>query len=291
MNKLAVILGACAACSSMFALAHEGIESQIVQQDLNNQNTAAKKLEISGTVSAVSAYVSRGGTNSPENDDAAIQGSLTANYNGFYGTYWVSKLGYSFAEDQAKAAINNNKQLSEAQKAEALSKVNIASPNYYEHDFIVGYTNKYNDLNYDLQLATYVYPGSDNTTGVEAGVFLSHPLSKTLGNSASLSVQSYVNNTVFMNRGDTYVELGYEHPLPQGFKANLSTAVSWYQDSGKYNVKTTEDFVLRHATVQLSHDLFNNPKATGWLKYVVGGENREGISQKNMVVAGMRYAF
>lgn len=299
MNKLTMMLGALATCSSLAAFAQEDTQQQLEQQQQVQQQIKQDQVEFNGSISAVSAYVSRGGTNGPENDEATIQAGLGLSYKGFYAGYWGSKLGYSYSEDQKKATFaKNNPQLKDKELADAQSNIKASSPDFYEHDFLLGYASKYNDLSYDLQVATYVYPGSDHSTGVEAGVFLNHPLSTSLGNSVSISLQSYLNDTIYMNQGDTYMELGYEHPLPQGFKANLSSGFSWFQDSGKYEggknggvINTTEDFVLRHATIQVSHDLFNDPKATGWVKYVIGGENRSGENQKNMVVAGLRYAF
>ncbi|AOA59684.1 TorF family putative porin [Acinetobacter larvae] len=297
MKKLGILIGALAVMSPMFAYAHSDSAEQTTQPQ-QAQPSQDDQFQVSGWIGAVSAYVSRGGTKSPENDDTVIQGYLNGSYKGLYAAYWVSKLGYSFAETQEKQNIDNNNALTALQKAEAKSNVSRSAADFYEHDFFVGYANKYNDLSYDLQVATYLYPGSKNSTGVEAGVFLNHPVNKDIGNAVSLSVQSYLNDTIYMNQGDTYVELGYEHPLPKGFTANLSSGFSWFQDNGKYEggkngglINTTEDFVFRHATVQLTHDLFNNPQATGWLKYIVGGENRSGENQKNMVVAGVRYAF
>lgn len=281
MNKSTVLLGTLLAVSPAFVFAQQSTQ----QQD---------QVALSGWISVVSAYVSRGGTNSPENDDTVIQGYLGAKYKGAYVGYWVSELGYSFAEIQNKVAIQSS-DLTAEQKTQALADLKTSSANYYEHDFFVGYANRYKDWNYDVNVATYYYPGSHDTTGVEAGASVGRIISPAIGNSFRVGAQTYVNDTVYMNQWDSYFSLEYSHPLVQGFNLDLSTGVSYYQDNGKFEggtfLNTQKDWVFRHASAQVSHSLFNNDQARGWVKYVVGGENRTGIDQKNMVVAGMRYSF
>lgn len=280
MNKFSVLLGSLALSPAL-----------LFAQEPESQD----QVKFSGWLSVVSAYVSRGGTNSPENDDTVLQGYVNANYKGLYAAYWMSKLGYSFSEIQDKVAIGSNSQLSDEQKQQALADLKTPSSDYYEHDFFVGYSNKYKDWNYDLNVATYYYPGSDHTTGVEAGVSAGRTINPAIGNSFRVGAQTYFNDTVYMNQWDSYFSLDYSHPLPQGFQLDLSTGVSYYQDNGKFEggtfLNTEKDWVFRHASAQVSHSLFNNDKARGWLKYVVGGENRAGVDQKNMLVAGMRYHF
>lgn len=267
-----------------------GIASSVFAEE-----STASKLNVSGNVSVVSAYVSRGGTNGPENDDTTLQAYLRADYQGWYTAYWVSKLGYSFTETQQQVAIGQDDTLTAAQKEQAVSQLNISSAHFYEHDFFVGYTNTWQDWTYDANVAAYYYAGGEDTTGVEAGIFVQRDLSPTLKNNIRIGVQTYLNDTVYMNQWDSYLSVDYSQPLAQGFDLGLSTGISKYQDKGKFEggtfLNTQKDWVFRHASVQLSHSLFNEPKATGWLRYIVGGENRAGVSQKNMVVAGMRYSF
>ncbi|MGB5308998.1 MAG: TorF family putative porin, partial [Arenicellales bacterium] len=50
---------------------------------------------LDGNIGIFSSYVLRGITNSPENDNAAIQGGLDWGFGpGFYLGYWGSNLGY-----------------------------------------------------------------------------------------------------------------------------------------------------------------------------------------------------
>lgn len=230
-------------------------------------------VKLSGYVRAVSAYVSKGGTNSPENDSATLQGSLTAKYNNAYVSWWGSKLGYSWKEN------------------------NTSSANSYEHDFIVGYSNTYNDFNYDVYLNTIYYPGGKNTTGMALNAIVSHELSPALKNSASVSVETYLNNVTYMNQGDTYVGFGYSQPLPQDFKLDLETGWNFYRSgAGKYNAginkldEKSKDIVWRYGSIQLSHSVINKD-ITAWVKYVIGGQNRFGEDQKNMAVMGAQFNF
>lgn len=59
-----------------------GIASSVFAEE-----STASKLNVSGNVSVVSAYVSRGGTNGPENDDTTLQAYLRADYQGWYTAY------------------------------------------------------------------------------------------------------------------------------------------------------------------------------------------------------------
>ncbi len=280
MSKSAVLLGVVFALSPALVLAQEQKQPD--------------QVKVSGWLGVVSAYVSRGGTNDPENEDTVLQGYVNASYKGAYAAYWVSKLDYSLSEIQDQVAIQSSN-LNTEQKAQALADLKIPSADYYEHDFFVGYANRYKDWDYDLNVATYYFPGSDNSLGIEAGVSAGRTLNPEIGNSFRIGIQTYVNDTVYMNQWDSYLSLDYSHPLPQDFHLDLSSGISYYQDEGKFEgdliLNTQKDWVFRHASVQISHALFQQDNVRGWIKYVMGGENRAGVDQKNMLVAGMRYYF
>ncbi|OTG84208.1 hypothetical protein B9T31_13735 [Acinetobacter sp. ANC 4558] len=229
------------------------------------------KPTFNGAISVVSAYVSRGGTNSPENSDAVIQGSLSAGYNGFYAYYWFSKLGYSIKELQGGHA---------------------KSADYYEHDLFLGYASRYKQIDYNLFTAIYFYPGAKHSTGVETGIDLSTKLSER-NDRVKLSLMTYVNDVYYNNKWDTYMTVGYDYPFNDKWNIDFTAGFSYFQDKGKYEgdlfLNTKKDFAFRHLTTKINRKLFENTNA--WIQYIVGGENRAGIDQKNMVVAGIKYSF
>lgn len=236
------------------------------------EETQKTEPTLNGSISAVSGYVSRGGTNAPENPDPVIQGSLTAGYNGFYAFYWFSQLDYSIKELQtgksAKAA------------------------DFYEHDLFIGYANSYNNIDYDIFTAIYYYPGGKHSTGVESGVNLSTKISDR-NDRVNISLMTYLDDVLYANQGDTYMTVGYNYTLNNKWNADLTGGFSYFNDDGKYEgdlfLNTKKDFVFRHVTAKLNRKLNDNTNA--WMQYIVGGKNRSGIDQKNMVVAGIKYSF
>jgi len=248
--------------------------SSMVFFTANAQADTNDDIKINGYIRAVSAYVSKGSTNNPENDNATLQAFLNASYKGFYSAWWGSKLDTSV------------KALQTGEPAPA--------PDYYENLFLVGYNNKYQDLRYDINLTTFYYPGGKNSTGLASRVRLSHPINKKTGNSVGIFVETYLNDVFYMNKGDTYVELNYNQPLAQKFILDLSTGLNYYTQDGKTQYRpvdnTPKHFVFRHASIQLSHPVINE-NINAWIKYIIGGENRAAAHQKNMAVFGIQYNF
>lgn len=267
------------------------------------------KVGISGNISVVSAYVNRGMTNDLENDSATIQTALKFNYNQFYFTYFNSKLGYSFNEIQneedrykkAELNVNNrlNSEISEEEYAKEVEKEynhlgltskRVSSFSFYENDFILGYESNYKNLNYDVNLKYFYYAESENTGGLEAGIAFKYPLREDK-DKLGLSIETYLNDVYFMNKGDTYVEFNYENVLAPTYYLNLYAGFSYFNENGKYVKNSTEDFTFRHATFEVAHSLDQNEQVFGWMQYVIGGKDRYSDHQKNMVVAGLSYNF
>jgi len=239
---------------------------------VNAAETEKIEPTLNGSISVVSAYVSRGGTNSPENPDAAVQGSLTAGYNGFYASYWFSKIDYAIKELQGKKAN---------------------ATDYYENDLFLGYASSYGRLDYDVFTAIYYYPGGKHVLGFETGVNLSTKLSER-NDRVSLSLMTYVNDVVYANQGDTYMTLGYSYPFKDKWSVDLITGMSYFQDNGKYEgdifLNTQKGFAFRYFATKLNRKIVND-NTNVWVQYIMGGENRAGVDQKNMVVAGIKYSF
>ncbi len=265
--------------------------------------------KVSGNISAVSAYINRGSTSDPENDNATIQTTLKFDYKNFYFVYFNSKLGYSFSEIQnnenlyllAESNINSNidPNISEEEYVKALeSEYNRLSLNskkasafsHYENDFILGYENNYKKLNYDLNLKYLYYAEADHTGGVEAGLSLKYPIREDK-DSMGVSFETYLNDVYYMNKGDTYMELNYENILAPSYYLNVYAGFSYFKEDGKYVKDSTEDFVFRHATLEIAHSLDEKEQVFGWMQYIIGGKDRFSESQKNMVVAGLSYNF
>jgi len=129
---------------------------------------AESRLSFSGNISVASAYINRGMTNFPENEDVAIQSFLKLNYQNFYISFFNSKLGYSFSEiqkeeylyRQAETQINPalpaeeyEQALYQAYRHLSQNAKKVSNFSYYENDFFIGYENSYAKLDYDVNLS------------------------------------------------------------------------------------------------------------------------------------------
>lgn len=255
-------------CSSLFFAA----AAQANTEEKTEEKTG-EKVKVFGYVKAVSAYVTKGATNNPENDNTTLQVLLAASYNGFYTGWWASKL------DTAPKTLQTGEPAS--------------GPEYYENLFFLGYANKYKDLNYDVNLTSFYYPGSIDSRALQTRLRLAYPVNKKVGNTVGLYMESMLYDVAFANQGDTYVELIYTHPLPQKFMLELSTGLNYFADDGKSKYRpvdvTPKNFVYRQTSVQLSHKVTDNINAS--VKYIFGGKNRSGIEQKNMPVFAVQFNF
>ncbi|TCB54791.1 hypothetical protein [Acinetobacter terrae] len=227
-------------------------------------------ISVNGSITLVSDYVSRGLTNSIENEGATLQASLSVGYDNFYATYWGSQIGYSFRELQGGKSYSSDK---------------------FEHDFILGYTWKYKDVTFDLWDATYYYQGGDHTTSNELGLTFTAPIAEK-GTVVS-SVSTYLNDAYYMSQGDTFATLSYIHQITDVTSLTLGVAGSYFTDNGKYEgqgiLDTQTDFTYRYATVRADHSLSDN--LTVFAQYYLGGYDRSDIKQKNKPVFGLTYSF
>lgn len=250
-----VVAAGCLSCISMSSWAND---------------VSSSSIDVSGQLTAVSKYVSRGLTNAPENEDLALQASLTLGYGNFYAGYWGSTLGYSYRDLQQGRQYSTDKM---------------------EHDFIVGHVSDFKGLTWDLWNATYYYPGGDSTTSNELGL----RVSKNVNDQATLTfgVSTYLYDVVYMNQGDTYVSLNYAHQLSDKLTGNLAVAGSYFNDSGKYEgqefLDTQTDTAFRFASVGLDYAVA--PNVNVFSDFILGGYDRSKIKQKNQAVWGLRYSF
>lgn len=234
------------------------------------EETPTEKIEVSGNITVVSAYVSRGLTNAVENDDISIQPYLSASYKNAYVAYWGSPLNYSFKEIQD----------------------NIHNSSYrFEHNLIAGYLFDYAGLSFDLWDAFYYYPSAKDGTSNELGL----RVTKTFADESLLTLGAsvFLYDVIYMNQGDLFISADYIKPLSDKWNLALGLGFSSFQDNGKFEgndfLNTQKDFVWRYASAQLDYSI--NDSTSVFYKYIIGGEDRSGIAQKNKGVIGLTYVF
>lgn len=230
----------------------------------------SKPISVNGNLSLVSSYVSRGLTNSPENDETSFQAALNVSYGNFYLAYWGSTLGYSFRELQGGKSYSGDK---------------------FEHDFIGGYVFDYKDIKFDIWDAFYYYQGGVNTTSNEFGIRLTKPIYDK--GTLVFGIATYLNDAIYMNKWDTYATLDYTHKINDKFNVAVSAAASYFNDNGRYEGKgfldTKKHLTFRFASTQLNYTLSENTSLFG--QYIFGGYDRSGNKQKNKPVFGITYSF
>lgn len=233
-------------------------------------SNASDQVGFSGSLDIVSQYISRGLTNSPENDAVALQASLNASWEQFYLFYWGSTINYSFREIQTG---------------------NAYSADEFEHDLGLGYGFNIGDLKVDLWDAFYYYQGGQHTTSNEIGITLTKQLSEK--SDLRMQISTYLYDVVYMNQWDSYIQLDYTHRFNDKFSTILSTGFSYFNDNGKYEggtfLNTQSDFTYRFASAQLNYLI--QPNITGYGRFISGGYDRADMKQKNTVLIGLNYAF
>ena len=216
--------------------------------------SAAQAASVTGNIGVHSQYILRGITNSPENDDAAVQGGFDVGFdNGLYLGYWGSSLGYG--EDQ----------------------------NGFENDVYGGYAASIDDFSYDIGLVQYYYINIDDADGTEAYGSVGY-------GPFSLGFKTLLNDVVWGNQGDTYLTAGFSYDLPKGFAFDATLGYYSYEDSGKYIASTSEDSAFRHLNLGLSHPIGNTGADMG-VTYVIGGKDRNGVDQDDAVFFSLTYGF
>ena len=234
------------------------------------ESSADEGIQISGNIAVVSSYVSRGLTNAVENDDISIQPYLSANYKNAYVAYWGSPLNYSFKELQD----------------------NITNSSYrFEHNLIAGYLFDYAGLSFDVWDAFYYYPSTKNGTSNELGL----RVTKTFADESlvTFGASVFLYDVIYMNQGDSFFTADYIKPINDKWNLALGVGFSYFQDDGKFEgndyLDTQKEFVWRYASAQVDYNL--NDSTSIFYKYIVGGEDRAGIDQKNKGVLGLTYFF
>jgi uncharacterized protein (TIGR02001 family) len=216
--------------------------------------------EVTGNIGAVSKYVLRGVTNNAENDSTAIQGGLDYSHaSGLYAGYWGSNLDYG----------------------------NATTVTGFENDFYAGYKFDAGPLAFNLGAIYYLYTEVEDSDGLEA------VLGVGMG-PVTLGVKYLLDDVAWGNDGDMYVTVDYSQPLPNNFTLAASYGHYFYDDDDAGNpllaAPTTVDDAFRHLNLTLSHPVAKDA-ATMSVTYILGGEDRSGVDQKDAVVLGLSTTF
>ncbi len=217
---------------------------------------ARAQFEISGNIGVVSDYVLRGITAATESDGPAVQGGFDLDTDiGLYAGYWASSLGYG--SDNLTTTVEN--------------------------DFYAGYAGEVGMFSYDVGLTYYWYMDDSDSSGFEPFISLG------VG-PVALTTHYLAQDVSWGNQGDIYWTLGADFDLPYGFNLGLLAGYYTYKDSGDYIASTPESSAFRHLNISLSQQIVGTP-VTMFATYVVGGDDRNGISQEDKIAIGFSYAF
>ena len=210
-----------------------------------------------GNISVVSKYILRGITNSPQDDNPALQGGFDYGFdNGLYLGYVGSSLGYGYPAGRS---------------------------NGFENDLYGGYGASIGDFHYGVGVVHYVYVNVANSDGTEA-------YGKIGYGPVMLGAKTLLQDESWGNKGDTFWTLDYSTPLPKGFKFGTTLGYYTYKNSGQYIASTVKSSAFRYADINLSHPIGNTGADMG-VHYIIGGEDRNGVHQKNAVFFNISYNF
>lgn len=233
--------------------------------------------EVTGQIGVVSKYVLRGitttytpvaggfgnvGGDAPESDIPSLQGGLNYSHeSGLYLGYGFATVGYSYDGFTKGASV--------------------------EHATYGGYGGKIGDIGYKVGLLHINYVPQANAVGSEALFGLSYK-------EFSLSVQPWLNDTTYANKGDTYITANYSTTLPMNVGFNASLGYYKYAKSGEFINKDgssalAKDSAFRHLILGVSYPFSKN--VNGGLSYIISGENRWGVEQKNLLIGNVSYSF
>ncbi|HQS58074.1 MAG: hypothetical protein B7Y56_03905 [Gallionellales bacterium 35-53-114] len=247
-------------------------------------NSLSASAAVTGHFDVVSKYVLRGITttygttapvsgtasgnaagDAPESEKPSLQGGLDySDDSGFYLGYAFATIGYSYADGTL------------GDKAASI-----------EHDTYGGYAGKVGDIGYKVGLLHLNYVPQADAVGTEALLGVSY---KEFG----FNVQPFLNDTTYANKGDTYITATYATKLPMDIGFNASLGYYKYTKSGEFINKDgastlAKDMAFRHLILGVSYPFTKNVNAAA--SYIIGGENRWGVKQDNMLVGSVSYTF
>ncbi len=217
--------------------------------------------ELTGNIGVFSQYVLRGITNSPENDNAAVQGGLDWSHDsGFYVGYWASNLGYGQTAGDVKG---------------------------FENDFYLGWGGEAGSINWDLGATQYYYLNLDDANAFEPYAYIGF-------GPVTFGFKYLAQDVAWGNSGDTYWTLDASGEIGAGFSLGGSLGYYTYEKDGEFIPAVAGDSAIgsgfRHLVIDLSHPI-GNTGADMALSYIIGGDDRYGVSQKDQMVLSLTYGF
>ena len=217
---------------------------------------AQAEVDISGNIGVASGYVFRGITNASENDGAAVQGGLDlTSDSGFYAGWWASNLGYG-------------------------------SPNLgttVENDLYGGFSGEAGGLSYDIGALYYWYMDDSDASGLEPYLGLSF-------GGIDFGMHYMAEDVTWSNQGDMFFTVGTGFDLGEGFGLGITASYATYEDSGDFIPATAESGAFRSLDISLTKAMADLP-AEMFATYIVGGKDRNGISQEDKIIIGFGYSF
>jgi uncharacterized protein (TIGR02001 family) len=261
-----------------------------------------------GHIDLVSHYILRGitstygpgaplgntGGDAPEADKPVAQWGVDWNDpSGVYLGYWGSMINYSY---QQLGNSYSDRSITDFQKNKSV-----------ENDLYGGYNGKIGDFGYVVGMTGYVYINSTHSDALETKLGISY-------GDFALNAQTLLQDVVWGNKGDTYWTLNYTHTLPYDVNFTGSLGYYTYGKEGKYLGSTdtltgtacgpNSGFAVngciagngpvgsafRHLILGVTKTLGGSGVTLG-LQAIIGGQNRFGVSQKNLVVGSLSYGF
>jgi len=220
-----------------------------------------------GSLGVVSKYVLRGITTdasgSSESDGAAVQAGINYNFDaGLYLGWWGSSLDYTATTDATTTTTG------------------------FENDLIVGYSMGLGkDMTLDFGGVYYYYIDLDNADVLEPYVnFTFGPI--------TVGAKVLTDDVIWGNEMDTYLTAAYAQKLPADFTFKGVAGFYMYEKNGKYLPETaaSKSSGFRHVDLTLSHPLGKTGLDMS-VTYILGGQDRYGVDQKDMMVLGLSGAF
>ncbi len=246
-------------------------------------NSLTASAAVTGHLDAFSKYVLRGITttygptapvagqpkgnaigDAPESEIPSLQGGLDySSESGLYLGYAFATINYSYAD------------FSLGDKAGSM-----------EHDTYGGYAGKVGDMGYKVGILHLNYSPGANSTGSEAMFGLSYK-------EFAFTVQPFLNDTTYANKGDTYITATYSTTVANDVGVSAAFGYYKYTKTGEFvdpvlNPKSV-DAAFRHLILGATYPFSKN--VIGGVSYIIGGQNRYGVQQDNQLVGNLSYTF
>ena len=155
-----------------------------------------------------------------------------------------------------------------------------------ENDFSAGYTMSLgNDMTLDFGGVYYYYLDVENSDALEPYVnFTTGPF--------TAGAKYLTKDVLWGNSGDIYLTGAYATKLPADFTFKGLIGFYVYDKSGRFNAQTaaSESSGFRHLDLTLSHPLGKSGLDMS-VTYILGGESRYGVDQRDTMVFGVSGAF